>query len=137
MRYYSKHRDEILQRKRTAYWANRDKALTRLREYNYRNPSWMRLRKKKLRAVALFGGKCERCGFTDWRALQFDHKYNDGSRDRKLVRQNAHGYYDYIMKNPEKFSLLCSNCNWIKRFEVQEAGRNPRRGLGPAKQGSC
>jgi hypothetical protein len=86
----------------------------------------LRLRKKKLKAILMFGGKREKCGFADWRALQFDHKNNDGNKDRRLFRQDAHGYYDYITRNQEKFSLLCSNCNWIKRFEVQGAGRNPR-----------
>jgi len=125
-RYYSKHRDEILKRRRKYYWANRDEQVARSRAYNQRNPSWKRLRKKRLEAIEKFGGKCSRCGFSDWRALQFDHRDGNGTKDRKLHRHNNFGYYNYVMQNPQKFDLLCSNCNWIKRFELLENTQKSR-----------
>jgi len=116
-RYYSKLRLRIRKRARERYYKNRERELARGAEYRRKNPSWERLREKKLWTIEYFGGKCAICGFKDWRALQFDHKYGDGTNDRRLVRQNALGYYDYIRKNSNKFDLLCANCNCIKRFE--------------------
>lgn len=118
--YYARRGDEIRRRARERYRANRERILAREAEYRKRNPAWKRLREKKLEAIRQFGAKCSRCGFDDWRALQFDHILGDGSKDRRLHRQNSFGYYDYIMKNPANFRLLCSNCNWIKRFEQLE-----------------
>jgi RNase P subunit RPR2 len=135
-RYYAKHREEIRKRARVRYWANRDKHIEKSRAYNLRNPSWIRLRRKRLEAIQRFGGICSRCGFSDWRALQFDHKDGDGSKDRRLHRHNNFGYYNYIMQNPNKFNLLCSNCNWIKRFELLENTQRQRNQYSDADQRS-
>lgn len=66
----------------------------------------------------LIGEKCVRCGFSDKRALQFDH-VNGGGRQRNLNKT-----YRQIMKdirdNSELFQTLCANCNWIKRHENKE-----------------
>jgi len=74
------------------------------------------------RLVDLLGGKCARCGFSDYRALQIDHK-NGGGRKETLVRGNIQMYLRYL-KSPEEAKLhlqvLCANCNWIKRVENKE-----------------
>jgi hypothetical protein len=68
--------------------------------------------------ISKLGGKCIRCGFSDWRALQFDHI------DSKNKQERSSGDYGYLKKivdsNAEGFQLLCANCNWIKRFEESE-----------------
>lgn len=66
--------------------------------------------------------KCVRCGYDDWRALQVDH-INGGGRLEFRQRPNltrAKQYYEHIQKNPTAYQVLCSNCNWIKRFENKE-----------------
>ena len=82
----------------------------------------------KLKAFAVLGGVC-RCGFSDWRALQLDHIHGGGTKERLGLKKFdlALVYYRFIIKNPEdakkKFQLLCANCNWIKRYEANELGR--------------
>lgn len=76
-------------------------------------------RDKQLRSdlFKLLGGKkCKKCGFSDERALQFDHKRGGGCKDRKS--------YKFYLNNPKlakkTLQILCANCNWIKRFTKKE-----------------
>lgn len=65
-----------------------------------------------------------RCGFDDRRALQLDHIWGGGTKDRRRLRPN--GVYREALRMIEsgtvaqKYQLLCANCNWIKRFEKGE-----------------
>jgi len=69
----------------------------------------------------LLGNKCQKCGFNDERALQFDHINGGGVKEKKSMTTN---YYKHIINSilnkEKKFQLLCANCNWIKRFENKE-----------------
>lgn len=79
-------------------------------------------RKIRLEALAALGGECKWCGYKDWRALQIDHIDGGG----KLERGKEYHTLTEIIKDPEKsmrkYQLLCSNCNWIKRYEENEVG---------------
>jgi len=81
--------------------------------------------KVKLLAFDILGKIC-RCGFSDHRALQLDHIFGGGTKERngQIKTDKVISYYLWIIKNPElakkKFQLLCANCNWIKRSEKQE-----------------
>jgi len=73
--------------------------------------------------ISLLGGKCG-CGFSDWRALQIDHINGGGNKDRA---KNGNSYTklrnevrEDVKNNGNKYQLLCSNCNWIKRYENNE-----------------
>lgn len=81
--------------------------------------SW-RVQYQKLRKRVLdqYGCKCNRCGFSDWRALQIDHVHGGGTREHQAIR-NA-GIYRRALKLPKEYQVLCSNCNWIKRYENSE-----------------
>lgn len=89
------------------------------RKYNreYQHKLRQRVRQE---AVAHYGGKCAKCGITDYRILQIDHINNNGYRHRKEIKTGLfpmwlkkHGY-------PKDYQILCCNCNWIKRFENNE-----------------
>jgi len=82
--------------------------------------------KRRFDMLDRLGSKCVRCGFLDWRALQIDHKNGGAYAERK---QGVYGssssmdnkFYNLVMTEGEKkFQLLCSNCNWIKRYEKNE-----------------
>ena len=75
--------------------------------------------KLRREVIAIYGGKCLRCGFTDWRALQLDHIKGDGYKEK---HRYYYGFLKQLIANPdfEKFQLLCANCNWIKRHENNE-----------------
>ena len=76
--------------------------------------------RKKL--IDYLGGKCKRCAFSDWRALQFDHVNGGGNKERILYKTTAipmRILKGEVMKT-DKYQLLCANCNWIKRYENGE-----------------
>lgn len=94
---------------------NRDKCREAKRETRRRLRKWV---------LAFYGGKCVRCGFSDWRALQIDHKAGDGYKDIFQAGQLMGRMRKMIRESPEecrrKYQCLCANCNWIKRFENDE-----------------
>lgn len=76
------------------------------------------------RILSFYGNKCGHCGFFDVRALQIDHVNSDGNKERGTGKKNlAAGNIKYlhkVLKEPERYQLLCANCNWIKRSEKKE-----------------
>jgi hypothetical protein len=66
----------------------------------------------------MMGGKCVHCGFDDERALQVDHIEGGGRAE-----DDYRAYVLRVWEHPEKYQLLCANCNWIKRDENEELYR--------------
>lgn len=79
----------------------------------------------RLKALEILGGKCIRCGFSDPRALQFDHIKGDGHTHREKVK-SALVRYQRIISGQDRhiYQVLCANCNWIKR---DQNGENKER----------
>ena len=71
--------------------------------------------KLRLNVLNHYGCKCNRCGFSDARALQIDHVDGGGTHARITLKQRL----NWIVKNnyPENLQILCANCNCIKRME--------------------
>jgi len=69
----------------------------------------------------LGGAKCIRCGFSDKRALQFDHINGGGTQDKLKHAGHLDRMRRYYLKHPEEarknLQVLCANCNWIKRID--------------------
>jgi len=64
------------------------------------------------------GRRCNKCGFTDSRALQIDHVNGGG---RKEGGNRGYSFYRDVLKDTTgKYQVLCANCNWIKRFDKKE-----------------
>lgn len=65
---------------------------------------------KRVELINSFGGKCNSCGVDDHRILDFDHINNDGYKEKggSIVFQ--------VKRSPERFQLLCKNCNWLKEY---------------------
>lgn len=83
-------------------------------------------RKKRLEAIAVLGGICTSCGFSDPRALQIDHINGGGTKEIKKI---VGAYYSIkviksVLNKERKYQLLCANCNWIKADENSENNKN-------------
>jgi len=69
----------------------------------------------------LFGilGKVCACGFSDPRAMEFDHIDNDGAEELKKYG-SYHKMITFYAEHPEitrkKIQTMCANCNRIKRY---------------------
>lgn len=95
-----------------------------------RKTAFIRAQKRREEKAVMFtqmGGKCVKCNFSDIRALQLDHVFGDGYKDRK------HNYLRYTPKAKKELlekhqagilQILCANCNWIKKFNNNETARN-------------
>ena len=64
---------------------------------------------------------CCRCGYGDVRALDLDHKADNGGEHRKAIGRRGATYdiYAELKRNgfPDGYQVLCRNCNWIKEIE--------------------
>lgn len=89
----------------------------KLKYSEYANNANYVLRKKIL---FLLGGKCNKCGFSDERALQIDHINGDGYKERRQGVARKNTIINEIIIGKKRYQLLCANCNWIKRFENNE-----------------
>lgn len=129
-RYREAHREELRERGRIYHAANaekrresarlskeRNKEANRDRDRDYAR-NWKAERRQEL--IAAMGGKCVRCGYSDWRALQVDHINGGGNIERKS--RTIWSFYKTLSTAPdlEKYQLLCANCNQIKRYERNE-----------------
>lgn len=77
-------------------------------------------RELKDKVIDHYGGKCVICGFDNKLALCIDHVNGNGLKERKsigVVRMMRE-----IVKNnyPDKYQILCANCNQIKAIEKGE-----------------
>ena len=69
-------------------------------------------RKQRGILIDMLGGKCVCCGENDPMYLQIDHVNNDGHLDKK--QGDNRRSIDKYLELPEKFQLLCANCNHAK-----------------------
>ena len=73
--------------------------------------------RKKKAVHELLGNMCKNCGEDDPIYFQIDHVNNDGYIERSLKngRQDIYVIKKYL-ETPERYQLLCANCNWAKRM---------------------
>lgn len=97
-------------------WKGRGKDYQKIKSREY-------LRRLRNSVIEVLGGSCVKCGFNDKRALQIDHIDGGGSVERKS-RSFTGNFHKNVIKSclskENKYQLLCANCNWIKRFEMNE-----------------
>lgn len=115
--YYQKNKEERKRNQLEKYHKNPEAERKRARDTN---------RLVRIQLLDQLGGKCIRCGFSDERALQFDHIDSDFKIDLKRFR-SVYTMRRFYVENPIitklKLQLLCANCNWIKRDEKSEVRR--------------
>jgi hypothetical protein len=117
-RYQHENREVLAERRRVAREQQTEEQRARKRERERVYAASLRIRLRQ-QIIERFSGKCARCGFADWRALQVDHVNGGGSDHRK--RQSWKIYYQAILEDTDGlYQLLCANCNQIKRYEAGE-----------------
>jgi len=108
-KYYFKNREKLAERARQWRKNNPEKVKQARKKYNHSHPEkvkeWRRNylarpygknaykvrqraydNRKRRELIQEMGGKCIRCGFDDWRALQIDHINGGGTNDNKIMR---------------------------------------------------
>ena len=89
--YYLENRIELLSKARRAAWFYRSLAIE-----NY-------------------GNVCSRCGYTDVRALQFNHLNGGGRKENR----RSYSFIRALATGPKRddINLLCANCNCLYDYE--------------------
>jgi hypothetical protein len=81
-----------------------------------------RYRERKREDVfQLLGDQCAHCGITDRRVLQIDHVRGGGTQHHRQTHNTSfltEVAGSWRSGERGKYQLLCANCNWIKRLEV-------------------
>lgn len=146
IRYYRKHRDKLLARRRAHYFNNLDSERERRRLQYAKNPKaamdshrrWVaknptvrkeianksrRITKLKLKCSAYekLGHKCAHCSDDRIHVLSIDHVNGDGADHRREIGRDYRKLYNSVIEDSSgRFQLLCMNCQWIKRHSNGE-----------------
>src|SRR5690606_20081515 len=59
----------------------------------------------------LLGGGCACCGEAEYVFLDIDHVNDDGAEERRRTKVAT---WRLALVEPERFQVLCRNCNWAK-----------------------
>jgi hypothetical protein len=121
--YYQQNKEKILTQSRKHYHENLEQNRARSARYTLKNSvainakNKLRIKKERAEIFRLEDDKCKCCGETDPIYFQIDHVNNDGGEDRKKnngisIRISLEKY----LKTPERFQLLCANCNIAKHL---------------------
>lgn len=105
-----------------SYYRNKEKRLLqqhRHRQLIGRKGEREYYNRERALTIQALGSRCQRCGFSDVRALQIDHKNGGGSQERKRLRSMI-TYLRLVRACPSNYQILCANCNWIKKCENGE-----------------
>lgn len=132
----ARNAEKLRRYKREYYKKNQEQVLEYITEYNKKHPPVKRTKlqnkiqsrknniRRRNRLFDILGGpRCAKCGFSDLRALQFDHINGGGVKDAKRIGYGSKLVFYYIHHIEEAKStlqVLCANCNWIKRDENKE-----------------
>jgi hypothetical protein len=132
-RWRERHREQLRAYNRSYYEEHREERLAQDRQYKRDHADQKQLvdfryqrmwrQRQRMAIITKLGGKCVRCGFADWRALQVDHVNGGGTKERRQT-VSMRRYYKAILASAEaqtgEYQLLCANCNQIKRYEDGE-----------------
>lgn len=132
---YLAHRDEILRRRKKLYADDPQAVLDRQRQWTKANPQKyqqtrrLRHRRRKLRAIELFGGQCQDCGgeFAE-RPEVFDFDHRDPSTKLRKPESLLRGPWEVFLAEAKKCDLVCANCHrtrTVRRVDELAARENP------------
>lgn len=109
-KYYQKNSKDIkiYHRKRLQKLYKNETTRIRLNEISANS------RKKKIQKYREFmkTQKCNKCGFNDYRALQWHHK-DSSTKSFTIASQAGHTSWDKLMSEINKCECLCANCHFI------------------------
>jgi len=83
---------------------------------------------KKVRAINILGGKCNKCGNNNIFVMEFHHNGND--KDFKISGYgNMFKHWSKLLKEIEKCSVLCANCHCEEHYTVGRSSDKKREFL--------
>jgi len=105
--------------KRTYYLANKERIIAyqkRYRKTEMGRATRIRYRRRqRQRVIAALGGKCAKCGFSDWRALQIDHINGGGSIEQRHI--GAPRIISKILRGETDRGLI--DLSWLEKEDLK------------------
>lgn len=131
-RYRERHRDAIRIRERAWRYSHPEKM--RVYAERKRRTTYVWHQRLKAEVLSHYSPRlvCQRCGFSDIRALSIDHIEGGGAKHFREIRSvGGGGFYQWLKRRnfPLGFQVLCMNCQWIKRSERGEVSHAGSRVL--------
>jgi len=80
---------------------------------------------RKLELIAALGGKCVKCGFDDYRALDINHINPENKVRPKDGSYNWTRRFKDWAANMDNIELLCANCHRLHTWEQRNFGPTP------------
>jgi len=141
--YYRKHKEEIIKKNgeyeknhreqareyhRKQYWGNKEKESKRKKRFyaEKREEILKRQRERywmiKSKVVNMLGGRCVRCGATDLKVLQINHKNGNNGKEKCGVKLLTRIFLG--KRGIEDLELRCANCNFKYEYERGRCGLN-------------
>ena len=107
------------------YSANPQKFRKKARDYRKKNPDRVRATERRRREklhrayTKILGGKCIKCGETNWRVLQVNHLYGNGAKEYAEYRSPDSFYRAIIhgIRPTHGIDLRCANCQRLYEYE--------------------
>lgn len=73
--------------------------------------------KRKVKAVAYKGGKCQKCGYdSHYSALEFHHRNSKQKEFSLTCRELANRPWEACIPELDKCDLLCANCHREEQY---------------------
>jgi hypothetical protein len=141
-KYRKTHLEDLRLKGRLAYHENPEKHIAQVQKWRQRNRARYlnykleyyldnldvirsKSRDKRLRLLEMLGCICAMRGYCEnVLALQIDHIFGDGHKDKVRFNGSGLAQYKYYLEHADeakaRLQVLCSNCNQIKRFENKE-----------------
>jgi hypothetical protein len=84
-----------------------------------------RNRKYRRQLLDGLGGVCIDCGEEDERCFQVDHVEGGGKIERQTLFAIGRRFMEKVLSEPDRYELVCANCNWIRRDERAQSTGKP------------
>jgi hypothetical protein len=118
--YFNKNKEVLLEKMKEYQAKNKERISIMMHKRYLRNSIEERRKnkegnhKRRLLVISHYGGECKCCGEKRIEFLEIDHIGGGGCKERKALKlHSATAWYRYVIKNnfPDRYRILCSNCN--------------------------
>lgn len=112
--WYNKKKEDPEWRKKRNEYQNRRVRTRRKEDPEFRERNIKNQRKRRfsqyIKAVKIYGSKCQECSNEDIRLFQFHHKYGKSGKGK---REHTHAVISRIIRKGKQvdIELLCANCH--------------------------
>ncbi len=123
--WYHAHKGTVSEQRKITYLRDVKTVKTRVKRYqdSLNGQGMINARQRRIKAAAMerIGGAfCVRCGCADIRALEINHKYGGGTKERRTTNKYGIHMWNAILsgkRSTDDLNVLCRVCNNLDYME--------------------